>query len=549
MKFLPFCLSLLYFNAILPLAHAEDIPPQTLEQSAQAMMIEAKPNPPSLAKPAPLLTQNIDGINVTLPNTMFTNIQLANLSPKNISMIVQPLSQEATKPLINHLANTARIPASTQKLIPTWIALDTLGKDFLWFTRVYQQGMVINGTLYGNLLIKGSGDPKLNNEKLNLLLSVLIHKGIRHIQGDIIIDNDIFQQVNFNPFAFDGQGLRAYNAPPNGMLINFGTIQVDYLPSGKTSLIKVANQIEPVEHFIPDLKASKVAIKVSPTLADYDATTTLPTSSEPCGKASPVKTKLTSQSLQLTGEVSVHCGRYSQWLTFPDSDTLVKKAIKGTWQQFDPKFNGNVYLAKENTGNLSFWQKISHPLPMFSLPSYPLANQIWDINQFSNNVMTEQVTLSLPIYANHAKVSDYPTAFSFIQQWWKQNLPNTTPPIMTRGSGLCRDCFVEPASLLALLNYAYHTDNFEVFRQSMAIAGQSGTMKSLKKRNPLSPAIGRAWIKTGTLDEVTSMAGYVQSQSGKWYAVVGMINAPRVSSNVYAKAILDDMLAWTALQP
>lgn len=102
--------------------------------------------------------------------------------------------------------------------------------------------------------------------------------------------------------------------------------------------------------------------------------------------------------------------------------------------------------------------------------------------------------------------------------------------------------------MMALLDYAYHGKNFEVFKNSMGIAGVSGTMKALKKRNPDSPAIGNAWIKTGTLNDVSSMVGYVKGQSGEWYAVVGMVNTPNAGHDYRVKAILDEMLAWTAVQ-
>ncbi len=133
-----------------------------------------------------------------------------------------------------------------------------------------------------------------------------------------------------------------------------------------------------------------------------------------------------------------------------------------------------------------------------------------------------------------------------MQRWWQQHLPNDTAPVMSRASGLCRDCQITPSSMLALLTLAYQSPNFAVFRESMGVAGESGTIKALKWRQPNNPAIGHAWIKTGTLDNVTAMAGYVQGQSGKWYAVVGLINADNAKNNDKAKAVLDEMLAWTA---
>lgn len=526
-----------------------------------------------------IATATIKGQNVTLPLGILNKISEAGLNPADISMLVQPLTaKENDKPpalLISHQPHVPRTPASTQKLIPTFIALDTLGAGFSWHTKVFQQGWLIGNTLHGNIVIQGSGDPRLNHEQLYALLGGLTKYGIKHIDGDILLDNSIFENVNFNPSAFDGQGLRAYNAPPNGLLINFGTVQVDFMPSGTLPLLsptpladsstaltapiatpQSGNEAENMESsqtnapaFYPNPSATTVAVRLLPPLADYAAPSLLPASNTECGKTPFVKPSVTKDSLNFSGQVTPSCGKQSWWFTFPDSNELVKKSIKGTWLQLDPTFHGNVrFITAQDKAVQPTFSKFNFPLPIVDIGSPPLSRQIWDINHFSNNVMTEQVTLSLPVYADEQPTSSYPKAFDFIHTWWQKTLPNTAPPIMTRGSGLCRDCQVEPASMLALLNYAYHGQNFDVFKESMGIAGVSGTMKALKKRQPNSPAIGNAWIKTGTLNDVSSMVGYVKGKSGNWYAVVGMVNTPNAGHDYRVKAILDDMLAWAAVQ-
>ena len=94
-------------------------------------------------------------------------------------------------PLLNHQPDIPRTPASTMKLVPTFIALDTLGADFVWHTRVYHTGIQIGDTLMGDLIIQGSGDPKLTHERLKQLLYQVQASGIRHINGDIIVDSSI----------------------------------------------------------------------------------------------------------------------------------------------------------------------------------------------------------------------------------------------------------------------------------------------------------------------------------------------------------------------
>ena len=143
--------------------------------------------------------------------------------------------------------------------------------------------------------------------------------------------------------------------------------------------------------------------------------------------------------------------------------------------------------------------------------------------------------------------TDYPAALQTINQWWESHL-NTPPPYLTNGSGLCRDCTITAANLSELLTYAYSHPSFDAYVNSLGVAGVSGTIAAHGERLPESDAIGRAWIKTGTLNNVTSMAGYVKGLSGQDYVVVGLINTEQALNATTARPVLDAMLDWTAQQ-
>ena len=554
----------------------------------------------SVTKQSHAVMEQRDPVN-KLPETIQAKLAQANIPTDSMSMVVQPLTdnpQNAASttpqtPLFSYNADVPRTPASTQKLIPTYVALDSLGKDFVWQTKLYQHGFVWKGTLYGDVIVQGSGDPKLENERLYQLLAMIKAQGIQQVQGNLIIDNRQFEGVDFDVNAFDGKGLRPYNAQPNALLTNFGTVEVDLVPIAKPNAIaaikpakasasgssattsntsdlynEAANleQIQSKPSINPkDVAAYQVSLK--PALANFTMPTTLQASQEPCNSNQDdwIGT-LTSTGLSFHQTASAFCGEQKRYLTFPDGDVLVKQQIIANWQKILPNFTGNIEFANPAVPYMQQAKAIPQALPWYIrlylkyfgkpltpklvgyVASNPLHEQIKDINQHSNNVMTEQIALSLPLYADKQRISTYPKTFAYIHQWWQQKLPQAQPPVMTRASGLCRDCRVAPNSMLALLTLAYHSPNFTVYRDSLGVAGESGTIKALKLRQPNNPAIGHAWIKTGTLDNVTSMAGYVQGKSGKWYAVVGMINADNVKNNSNAKAVLDEMLAWTALQ-
>ena len=112
-------------------------------------------------------------------------------------------------------------PASIMKLVTTYAALDLLGPAFVWSTPVYVEGTVQGGVLNGNLYIKGQGDPKLVLERVWLLLRRVQGLGITSVSGDIVIDRSAFETLEADPSAFDGEGLRPYNAAPDALLVNY----------------------------------------------------------------------------------------------------------------------------------------------------------------------------------------------------------------------------------------------------------------------------------------------------------------------------------------
>ena len=454
-------------------------------------------------------------------------------------------------PLLNYQADIARTPASTMKLVPSFIALDPLGADFVWHTRVYHTGLVIGDRLHGDLIIQGSGDPKMTHERLKQLLYKVQTSGIRHIDGDIIIDSGVFNNVSKDPAAFDNSPLRPYNASPDGFLVNFSTIGIKSYP----------------------LNDDQANLTYTPQLANYDLPSIINTRSAACGQARySLAPEWQTKQLILNTHLPNSCQEHAFYVAYPDAKDFAARVIAAKWQELGNTLSGDVitqetpYTAAKSTKSMHGLAALSiSPLPIVSYPSLNLTQQIYDINHFSNNVMTEQVALSIGVYdkldnkaldkaINNSyslyqfgkpTTTGYPVALQTINQWWQTNL-STPPPHLTNGSGLCRDCTITAANLSELLTYAYSHPSFNAYVNSLGVAGVSGTITAHSERLPESAAIGRAWIKTGTLNNVTSMAGYVKGLSGQDYVVVGLINSEHAHNAYTARPVLDAMLDWTA---
>lgn len=493
------------------------------------------------------------------------------------------------QPLINHHANVQRNPASVMKLITTYAALDALGTDFRWYNRIYHTGSIRNGTLNGDLIIRGSGDPKLVLERISSLFDAVRKKGIRHVRGDIILDRSIFRTSRKSPGSFDGQPLRAYNATPDGLLLNFKSVIFTFDPdtpaqtqaiartatpapgtAGQTvsvpgtAQLTVRNSSNPNSRGTPNAQRvnltpnrkqkapargssntggkGRIAVQYEPPIAGVRISPSVRLrSSRNCGNwKSSLRADFSNPTdIRFSGSFPSGCGLRYWPVAYPDTDSYAPRVAAAMWHRAGGSASGTVRYGKRPAGARELLRK----------PSLPMQTIITDINRFSNNVMADQVFLSLPVYSKNKPpvyTGSYTQSRQWIQDWWRRTLPEVAQPsYVENGSGLSRLNRVSASSLNALLQHASDHQSADAFVQSLGVAGVNGTIAKLKNRHPDSAAIGRAFIKTGTLNSVRSIAGYVDGQSGKRYALVAMINHQHAGRS---KPVLDALLDWTARQ-
>ncbi|TAJ16684.1 MAG: D-alanyl-D-alanine carboxypeptidase/D-alanyl-D-alanine-endopeptidase, partial [Rugosibacter sp.] len=158
-------------------------------------------------------------------------------------------------------------------------------------------------------------------------------------------------------------------------------------------------------------------------------------------------------------------------------------------------------------------------------PSPTLGEIVRDMNKYSNNVMARQIFLTLGLEAGHrpARLEDGAAA---IQAWLMRRGLKMPELVLENGAGLSRQERISAASLGRLLQAAWRSAVMPEFMASLPIAGNDGTMK---KRVQGQGVAGQAHVKTGTLDGVKSMAGYVLDQHGRRWIVVCLVNHPRAA--------------------
>ena len=216
-------------------------------------------------------------------------------------------------------------------------------------------------------------------------------------------------------------------------------------------------------------------------------------------------------------------------VAYPSPEVYGSKLIQAAWLG-----NGNRLGGQVRYGNLPAKARL-----LLEAPSLPLGEVIADINKFSNNVMAQQLFLTLS--SELGAPGRFEASRLRVQQWWRNAAPGQEEPVLDNGSGLSRTERSTAASLTALLQAAHSGPHAQAFVKSLSQAGVDGTTARLKERSPQSPVIGNAWLKTGSLRDVVSVAGYVQGQSGQRYTVVAIVNHPNASQ---ARPALDQLLEW-----
>ena len=417
-------------------------------------------------------------------------------------------------PRLSHRTAVPMNPASVMKLVTTYAALDLLGPAYVWNTPVFVDGAVRDGTLYGNLVIKGLGDPKLVAERLWLLMRRVQGLGVRTISGDIVLDHSAFALPASDPADFDGEPLRPYNASPDALLLNYKSV---------------------VMTFMPDRTVNTAQVQFDPPMAGVAQQTTVPLSGGECGdyRATLRPDFSDPTHIRFAGTYPAACLEKVWPLAYVDPKSYAARAVEGMWLEIGGKLGGTVHDGRLATipGAVA--------APVFEVSSPTLAEVIRDINKYSNNVMAQQLflTLSLPARTPGANgPATLEASREVIKRWWQERITGAEAPVMDNGSGLSRNERISAQALGRLLQTAYLSPQMPELMSSLPIAGVDGTM-----RRNRSKAYGSAHLKTGSLRDVTAMAGYVHAASGRRYVLVAIANHANAGA---ARPALDALLDW-----
>lgn len=429
-----------------------------------------------------------------LPPVVTAALKAQNIPASSLSVYAEDLATGEI--LLSHNAGQLRQPASTIKTLTTYVALDVLGPAYAWKTRAYANGTLRNGVLNGDLVLVGGGDPYMTAERWWAFVTEIRQAGVKTITGDVIIDRSYFAPLDEDRAAFDGAPEKSYNVIPDALMVNFQTARFT-LTGG--------------------VEAGKAILVVEPQPANLQVNNAVRLSGSNCRRGYQDLRFSTPQgasgnSITLSGTTAAGCGR----LTVARAIMSAPDYAFGTFKTFFQQQGGTI------DGGLRLATLPANARLLVTYDSLTLGEIIRLVNKFSNNIMARMLLLTLGAeqFGQPATTDKGQRAIS---DWLAQRQIDPRGFVIDNGSGLSRQERISALGLARMLKMAWQGQFMPEFAASLPLAATDGTLRS---RFQSAAMRGRLRLKTGQMEGVASLAGYVNAASGKHYVVVTIVNHP-----------------------
>jgi D-alanyl-D-alanine carboxypeptidase/D-alanyl-D-alanine-endopeptidase (penicillin-binding protein 4) len=304
---------------------------------------------------------------------------------------------------------------------------------------------------------------------------------------------------------------------PDALLINYKSVVMTFTPDPPNAVARV--QV--------DMPLQGVKIPATVPLQGGKPST----KPEMCGDyRSQLKADFTDPGhIRFAGSYPAICGEKVWPVAYIDPRSYNARAVEGLWRNMGGQLSGSGHEGLAPATPASF-----------ESVSPTLAEVIRDINKFSNNVMAQQVFLTLgrasqPLEDTPPAPSTRVRARDQLRTWWLQRINPQDAPTLDNGSGLSRQERISARGLGRLLQVAYSSPYMPELMSSLPIVGLDGTLKRSRA------TLASAHLKTGSLRDVVALAGYVHASSGKQLCLVALVNHTNASA---ARPALDALLDW-----
>ncbi|AHJ76425.1 serine-type D-Ala-D-Ala carboxypeptidase [Kosakonia sacchari] len=435
---------------------------------------------------------------IGLTTSIALNVQAANVDEyinqlpdgANLALMVQKVGAQA--PEIDYHGKQMALPASTQKVITALAALLQLGPDFRFTTTLESKGSVENGTLKGDLIARFGGDPTLKRQDIRNMVAALKKSGVQKIEGNVLVDTSIFASHDKAPGWPWNDMTQCFSAPPAAAIVDRNCFSISLYSAqkpGDLAYIRIANYY-PVNMFSQvrtlargSAEAQYCELDVVPgDLNRFTLTGCLPQRADPLPLAFAIQDGASYAGAILKAELN------DAGITY--SGTLLRQTQENQ--------AGTVIASKQ---------------------SVPLHDLLKQMLKKSDNMIADTVFRMIG-HARFGVPGTWRAGSDAVRQILRQqagvDLGNT---IIADGSGLSRHNLLAPATMMQVLQYIAQHDTELNFISMLPLAGYDG---SLQYRAGLHEAgvDGKVSAKTGSLQGVYNLAGFITTASGQRMAFV-----------------------------
>lgn len=395
-------------------------------------------------------------------------------------------------------------PASTMKLLTTATALEVFGSDYQFTTILEYSGKIEKGVLYGDLYIRGGGDPMLGclddgQAFLETWVNAIKAAGIQQIEGQVKADLSLFDGDALNPgWLWEDAG--NYYAPGIFSLAYMDNTMNVQLKSG--AIGSVATVIKTIPE-IPDLEFES---HIRCTEIDYDGAY--------------VHGEPYYNRRYLTGSIPSNLGVFGVRGDIPNPGLLLA-------QHLTHNLKASGVSVSSPAGYITEKDKVRRTL-VYEHKSKPLKDIVIPTNIHSVNLYAEMVfrylatRISTPCTVHNSEM--------FMRNFWKNHGVDIHGTCIKDGCGLAPQDAISPDAFVQLLSYMHSSSEHDAFYQSLPVSGESGTLRMMLANTELH---GRVHAKSGTISGTRNYVGYIETKKGDTWAFAVMVN----SSNARARQI------------
>ena len=412
--------------------------------------------------------------------------------PENkLSIILE--DSESGERLISINPSTARNPGSVTKIFTAFAALDILGAGYQWRTDAFIEEENSNQEIVDHLLIRGGGDPSFSLKDLEKLILNIRAKGIRQIRDDIYFDQTFFRQRKKSTGKFDQSPLRPYNTMHSSLIVNANKIDLSFNFNEETG----KPDITPL--FLP------MGIKIENNL------------SVGTGKCKDFRSQVTFDEkfrkqtliILINGVYPAQCKNLDHDLAITRTEHYFFGVFKKLWLNSGGIING--YYKKKNKSN-------KHVL-VAHVFSEELSTALKMMLKESDSLTARNIFLSLPKFSKRKELRN---SRKFLYGSMKgNNIYWHFRNIIDNGSGLSRVTRIKAESVMSLIQVIDQDTKYSSIKSMLPISGVDGTLKNIYQSKLLR---GQLRLKTGTLNGVRCLAGFITTKSGNEYRFVFMHN-------------------------